>query len=473
MTPEVPSATARSPDHLDRALVVGLGRSGLAAAEVLVASGVSVLVVDDRAQHPGADAARSLGAEVVLDRPAAELVGGVDLVVPSPGVPERAPVLVQAAMSGVPVWSEPELGYRLHPRRLLAVTGTNGKTSTVELLTAMLDAAGWDAVACGNIGTPFTTAAAAAGPDAVLVAELSSFQLRFAGHLRPEVGVLLNLAADHLDWHGDLDAYADAKGRLWEAQGAGDWAVANLDDPVTIALRDRLAPGGRAAFSASRVPEGVGVGVGDGRLVAATPAAEGPILDLDELPLQAPHHVANVAAAASAALLAGVPRAAVAEATRRFRPGRHRLELVADAGGVRWVNDSKATNVHAAAAALGSAGSILWLAGGLAKGVELAALAPSLGAVRTAVLFGTAAGELAAVCAGAGVPSRTVTTLEEAVEVAAGLAEAGDTVLLAPACASFDQFRDYADRGDRFAAAVLEVVGAAAAGTTGGSDGAA
>jgi UDP-N-acetylmuramoylalanine--D-glutamate ligase len=443
---------------ISRALVIGLGASGRAAADVLSAAGVAVTICDDRRDHPAADATRHAGHEVVLDRPAADLLEAVELVVPSPGVPERAPVLERAVATGTPVWSEPELGWRLHPHRLLAVTGTNGKTSTTELLAAMVEAGGLDAVACGNIGTPFSTAAAAAAADAVLVAELSSFQLRFAGTLRPEVGVLLNLADDHLDWHGGFDAYAAAKGRLWEAQGAGDWAVANAVDAVTLELRDRHAPGAHATFSGEGGVSGVGVGVVEGHLHADTPAFRGPLLPLASLPLAAPHHVANVAAAACAALLAGVEAPAIAEVAARFRPGRHRLELVHEASGIRWVDDSKATNVHAAAAALRSAPSLVWLAGGLAKGVDLAALAPHLGAVHDAVLFGTAAEELAAVCGAADVPAHVVGSIEEAVEVAAGVARAGDTVLLAPACASFDQFRDYAERGDRFAAAVEAVV---------------
>jgi UDP-N-acetylmuramoylalanine--D-glutamate ligase len=187
--------------------------------------------------------------------------------------------------------------------------------------------------------------------------------------------------------------------------------------------------------------------------VAATPQHDGVLLDLGDLPVDAPHHVANTAAAAAAALLAGVPAEAVADAARRFRPGRHRVELVAEVAGVRYVDDSKATNVHAAAAALRSAPSIVWIAGGLAKGVDLGALRDHLGAVHDAVLIGTAAPELAEVCAAAGVPAHHAGSIEDAVALAARLARPGDTVLLAPACASFDQFRDYAERGERFAAA--------------------
>jgi UDP-N-acetylmuramoylalanine--D-glutamate ligase len=451
--------TGSSLPGIAEALVVGLGASGRAAAAVLRAAGVEVRIVDDRVDHPDAEDARRAGHRVVLGRAPEDLVDEVDLVVPSPGVPEWAPVLLQAGTAGVPIWSEPELGWRLHPHRLLAVTGTNGKTSTTELLAAMVAAGGRDAVACGNIGLPFSTAAAASDASAVLVAELSSFQLRFAGTLRPEVGILLNLAADHLDWHGGFDGYAAAKARLWEAQGSEDWAVSNASDPVTMQLRDRTARGRHATFSGEGAVAGTGVGVRDGGLHARTPAYEGALLAIEQLPLDAPHHVANVAAAACAALLADIPVDAVIDAAVRFRPGRHRLELVTEIDGVRWVDDSKATNVHAAAAALRSGSSVVWLAGGLAKGVDLAALGPALTTVHDAVLFGTARDELAAVCRAAGVRAQVVETIEDAVQVAAKLATPGDTVLLAPACASFDQFRDYAERGERFAAAVLATVG--------------
>jgi UDP-N-acetylmuramoylalanine--D-glutamate ligase len=462
-----PAATPPPLGTVARALVVGLGASGRAAVRVLTAAGVEVVVVEQRPDHPAAAAIADAGVTVQLGRPAVEVLDAtIDLVVPSPGVPEGAPVLRAAAARGVPVWSEPELGLRLHPRPLVAVTGTNGKTSTTELLAAMLTADGRDVRACGNIGTPVCEAAADAGPNTVLVAELSSFQLRFAGHLRPQVGVLLNLAPDHLDWHPDLAAYGAAKARLWEAQQPGDWAVANADDPLTVALRDRHAPAGHAAFSGSAsVP--LGVGVEDGMLVARLPAGVTPLLAVTDLPApQAPHLVANVAAAATAALLAGAAPSAVVTAARAFRPGRHRLEVVAtDPRGVRYLDDSKATNVHAATAALRAVGSAVWIAGGLAKGVELAPLAAELAGVHDAVLIGTAADELALVCDRAGVPAHHAPSIEAAVALAATLAHPGDDVLLAPACASFDQFASYAERGERFAAAAR--VAAAAAATAG------
>lgn len=442
-----------------RALVIGTGRSGLAATRALLDAGADVVVVDEAADPVGGDEVRATGAELRPGVDPADHLGGVDLVVPSPGVPEHAPVLVSAAADGRAVWSEPELGIRLSPRRrLVAITGTNGKTSVTELTTAVLAAGGLDAVACGNIGTPLTEAAATAAPDAVLVAELSSFQLRFCYVLRPEVGILLNIAPDHLDWHGGFEAYGEAKARLWQAQRPGDWAVHNDDDAITVALADATAPAGRASFSGLTLPAH-GVGVEGARIVSTLAGDPTVVVALDDLALQAPHHVANVAAAATAGLLLGVPVDAVRAAAVGFRPGRHRVEHVVEVDGVGYVDDSKATNPHAAAAALASFDRVVWIAGGIAKGVDLSVLAGSLDNVEAAVVIGEAADELAGVCASVGVEVRHAGSMEEAVRTAAALARPGDTVLLAPACSSFDMFADYADRGERFAAAARRLSG--------------
>ena len=455
MTMTATQPTAPGLPGVRRALVIGLGASGLAATRLLLGQGVAVVAVDEAPEHAGADEARTAGATVELGRPAVELLDGtIDLVVPSPAVPEHAPVLQRAVATGITVWSEPELGLRVFTHRLLAITGTNGKTSTTELVAAMLAAADLPVVACGNIGRPLSDAAAQTPPDTVLVAELSSFQLRFAETLRPTVGVVLNVADDHLDWHGTAVAYGRAKARIWIGQTAGDWAVANADDPTSVALRDRYAPGRPATFSGT-APVVSGVGRRGDQLTFWGPA--GVVTDLvaiHELTSQAPHHVANVAAAAAVALLAGVEPAAVVEVARTYHPGAHRFETVAVVDGVRYVNDSKATNVHAAAAALDAADDTVWIAGGLAKGVALAPLGEHLGNVRSAVLIGTAADELAGICRRAGVPFESAGTMEDAVRRARRLARPDGTVLLAPACASFDQFRDYAERGARFTAAV-------------------
>jgi len=452
-----------------RALVVGAGSSGRAAARLLVEAGAAVVLVEERsavaapsAPHPATDT----GAEVVVGRPAAEVFGSsFDLVVPSPGVPEHAAVLAAAMAAGTPVWSEPELALRRHPRRLLAVTGTNGKTSTTELLTAMCLAGGRDAHACGNIGLPVSDAAASSAPSATLVAELSSFQLRFTSALAPEVAVLLNLAADHLDWHADLASYHAAKARIFAAQTSEQWAVAGEDDPVVRELRDRAGSGRHAGFSTTRAVEtGVGRVRADGSdvLLATIDGTTEELLPVAALgPGSGPvplHRIANVAAAATAALLDGVEAAAVADAAAATVPGRHRFEVVAvDGRGVRYVDDSKATNVHAAMAALASAGPGVWIGGGLAKGVDLRPLASALTDVHDAVVIGAAADELSRVCDAAGVRCHRASDLVAAVELAATLAAPGETVLLAPSCASFDQFDSYAHRGEVFTAAARRV----------------
>jgi UDP-N-acetylmuramoylalanine--D-glutamate ligase len=455
-----------------RALVIGAGASGRAAARLLVGAGAEVVLVEENGAPDGASRvllATETGAEVVAGRPAVEVFApSFDLVVPSPGVPEGAPVLAAAAAAGTPVWSEPELALRRHPRRLLAVTGTNGKTSVTELLTAMCLAGGHDAHACGNIGLPVSDAAASSTATALLVAELSSFQLRFAATLAPEVAVLLNLAPDHLDWHTDLASYHAAKARIFAAQTSEQWAVVGEDDPVAREVRDRAGVGQRAGFSALEpVQVGVGRGRGAGRdvLVAAIDGTTEELLPVAALgPSGGPvplHRVANVAAAATAALLAGVAPGAAADAAAATLPGRHRFEVVAtDGRGVRYIDDSKATNVHAAMAALASAGPGVWIGGGLAKGVDLRPLAGALTEVHDAVVIGAAAAELAAVCAAAGVRCHAAADLVAAVELAARLAAPGETVLLAPSCASFDQFDSYAHRGEVFTAAAQRVAAA-------------
>ncbi len=462
--------TWSSPDPVDvatlrRVLVAGVGASALGAVRVATAHDIEVVVVDRDESHEGHAAMRGLGHAVRVDPDLDPADLDVDLVVPSPGIAEHDPLLRRAEAAGLPVWSEPQFALALRPRTVLAVTGTNGKTSATELLEAILVAAGRSAVACGNIGLTVSDAVLEHDEDTLLVAELSSFQLRFAGLMRCHVGVLLNVSADHLDWHADLDAYAHAKARIWEAQVAGDWAIANEDDPVTMDLRDRLAPAELASFS-TRHGVARGVGVVDGRLVCTVEGVARPVVEVAELASPARHQVSNLCAAATAARLVGVGVDAVARVARTWTPGAHRGRVVAVAEGVRWVDDSKATNPHAARAALASADSIVWIAGGVAKGVDLGQLGPHLATVRHALLIGSSARELAEVCGTHGVPATVVERLDVAVREAASIARPGDTVLLAPACASFDQFRDYRDRGESFAAVVTEVVSGRAHGVT-------
>jgi UDP-N-acetylmuramoylalanine--D-glutamate ligase len=336
-----------------------------------------------------------------------------------------------------------ELGARLARVPYLAVTGTNGKTTTTGMLAACVRAAGIDAVACGNIGNPFP--AAARGPHAALVVEVSSFQLVTQSSFRPKVSVLLNLAPDHLDWHGSFEAYRDAKARVFAHQGAGDVHVGNRDDDDASML-SASAPCEVRWFTLGE-PGAQDAGSVRGRILAGWSGA-----DLGSVEPNTPAMRADAAAAATAAHAFGVSDTAIAEALGSFVPERHRGETVAVVDGVRFVDNSKATNPHAALAACGDEEDLVLIAGGDAKGVNLeplSRLAPRLAAV---VALGSSAGEVAGVFEGL-VPVRKVASIEEAVSVAHGISRPGGTVLLAPACASWDMFRDYVERGERFAAA--------------------
>ena len=382
-------------------LVAGLGVSGVAAARAAVHAGAEVGVHDASPTALARARAALDDAVTVVDDPETPLRrGAVDIVVASPGLAPTTPVLAAAAAAGVAVWSEPELAWRLLDgrTRVLAVTGTNGKTTTTELLAACLGVP-----AVGNIGRPLS--ALIDDPPPTVVAELSSFQLHFTHTLRTDVGVLLNVADDHLDWHGDRTAYGAAKARVWRGQrGAGasglrgsDWAVVNLDDDGANAVASRHAPpAARAGFTLA-VPPADAVGVIDGALAERlTGAQPTPVIAVDALGVSGPHNVANAAAAVAAAVAAGATPASLARPLAAARVGAHRLETVADADGVRWVNDSKATNPHAAAAALRTFRSVIWIAGGLAKGVSFAPLADDVASrVRLALTIGTSGPDLA------------------------------------------------------------------------------
>ena len=442
-----------------RVLVIGAGRSGAAVAHALRRRGTPVTVLETGtapAVRAAVDDLAAAGAGVLLADDAVNL-DAVDLIVPSPGVPEHHPLLVAALAARVPVWSEPELAWRLAGgrTRLVAVTGTNGKTTTTQMLAACLGAP-----AAGNIGTPLVTLLESDHAPSTVVAELSSFQLRFSHALRPHVAVLLNVAPDHLDWHGDLAAYRRAKARVWQRQRSGDTAVAGIDDEgVRRALEQHPPPAAVVGFTAAPPRPGQ-VGVEDGAIVANLDGSATRVVAVDELGVTGPHNVANACAAAAAALAAGAEPAALAAPLRDYRAGAHRLETIATLAGVRYVDDSKATNPHAAAAALASfsPGTVVWIAGGLGKGLEFSSLEPLVARhVKAAMTIGTSGPAIAAVARRAGAAVVEAGTLDVAVARAAEVASPGDTVLLAPACASMDQFVDYAERGAAFRAAVEQL----------------
>jgi UDP-N-acetylmuramoylalanine--D-glutamate ligase len=432
------------------ALVVGLGTSGEAAARHLAEGGARVVVIDDAPDDDARGRAHRLGSELV-ERPdparLAALVAAATVVVPSPGVPVRHPVFALAAEAGVPVRSEVELASRWTTRPIVAVTGTNGKTSVTSLIAAMLEASGVRAVAGGNIGLPLSDAVG--GDVDVIVAEVSSFQLWWTDSFRPAVAVWLNLAEDHLDWHPDLAHYASAKARIWAYQTADDTAVVNADDPVVMS-KAAEAPSTVVTFGLEQAADWR---VADGVLTG--PA--GPVLPVADLRRSRPHEVANALAASAAATAAGATEDGLAAALRRFDGLPHRLVLVADSGGVRWYDDSKATNPHAALAAMRAFDSAVLVAGGRNKGLDLGVLVEAADRVRAVVGFGEAGPEVAAAFAGVR-PVTCVDTMDEAVDAAAAAARPGDAVVLAPACASFDRYRSYGERGDDFARAVARVL---------------
>ncbi len=429
-----------------RALVVGLGSSGMAAAALLARQGYRVRVND---RSPAAELGDRLhqlpeGTETLLGGHPEAVLEGVSLVVVSPGVPAELPLLQEAARRGLAVIAEVELAFRALPGVPLAgITGSNGKTTVTALLGAICRAAGWRTGVGGNIGEP-ASGLALAGPWDVLVWELSSFQLEGCRSLRPRVGVLLNLSPDHLDRHPSMAAYRAAKERLFAQQGPEDVAVLNADDPAFAGLATRS----RQCFFSLRRPEA------DAYLDGEVLRVDGePLLHRRELRLLGDHNVANALAAALAALRLGVPRECVAAALGAFEALPHRHQLVAEQGGVRFVDDSKGTNIGATAAGLSGyrPGSVHLILGGLGKGQDFTQLRGAVaGRVARLYLIGEAAETIAAALAGTA-PIEMCGTLERAVARAAAAATAGEVVLLSPACASFDQFRDYRHRGEEFA----------------------
>ena len=471
-----------------RVVVGGLGLSGFAAADALLERGASVTAVDagdgraieERRKILGILGARLLtgtdGASALADEvTAAELLDGADLVVISPGWRPGHPLPVAAANAGIPVWGEVELAWRMRPLRgaapWLTLTGTNGKTTTVNMTASILGAAGLRATSAGNVGTPILEAVLHPKPYDVIAVELSSFQLHWQRSLSPLASACLNVAPDHIDWHGSLEAYAAAKGRVYD--GTRVACVYNVQDERTEALvrAAEVVEGARAIGFTLGVPGLSMLGVVDDVLADRafvpnrhTHAAElATLADLrrGELP-PPPHTIANALAAAALARAAGVPPQAVRDGLRAFTPDPHRIAAVGRIDEVSYVDDSKATNPHAAAASLAAFEHVVWVAGGLLKGADVDDLvAEHAGRLRGVVLIGADRAQIAQALArhAPQVPVIDAGTdqteaMDRAVGEAAALAQPGDVVLLAPAAASMDMFSDYGARGDAFAAAV-------------------
>lgn len=435
----------------NRCLVLGAGKTGRSVATFLAARGTRVRLAERTASAFDVSFV-TRGIEARVGDEGADLLDGVDLVVPSPGVPSIHPTLRRAAARGVPVMSEIELAAHFLACPILAVTGTNGKSTTTTLLGAMVCAAGRRAFVGGNLGTPLIDACAAEAAWDVVVVEVSSFQLEWVNRFRPAVSVLLNLTPDHLDRYETMAAYGAAKARLLAAQRAGDVAVLNRDDKWVWDQRRRTRA---AVVSFGREPVEFGSFANPDALTFWGPTPAAHQFSLERVQLAGAHNRENMMAAVTAAAIWGVPPDAIQHALDTTRGLPHRLEFVREVDGVRFYDDSKGTNVGAMEKSLASfEHGVVLLAGGHDKGGEFRGLGRLLaGRVKHVVLFG-AAGPTIDAQLPAGVARSLTPTLAAAVEVAASVATAGDTVLLSPGCASFDEFTDYTARGRRFRALV-------------------
>ncbi len=441
-----------------RPLVVGLARSGIAASKLLLAHGGQVRGVDRRRAEELEGTVRELrdlGVELRFGSTDPRELEGRNLVVVSPGVPMDLPLLTEAERRGIPIVAEVELGFAVARAPVIAVTGTNGKSTTVELLGAIGRAAGRKTEVLGNIGVALSEKAEGVPEEGLLVVEISSFQLEACTRFHPKVGVLLNVTPDHLDRHGSMDRYAGLKARLFQFQNESEFRVQPLGDArIDLLLRPMKS---RPLWFGFADPTGDGVWLDGGSLRYRFEGKTGTLLKRDEALLPGPHNTENMAAAAAAALAVGIPERAIAKALREFHGLPHRLAVVAEIDGVRYVNDSKATNVDALKRALESfTEPVTLIAGGRDKDGDFVSIRPLvMERVRHAVTVGEAAGKIEE--SWPGVPHERATTLEEAVLAARANTAPGGVVLLSPGCASYDMFRNFEERGARFEAAVLEL----------------
>jgi UDP-N-acetylmuramoylalanine--D-glutamate ligase len=433
----------------DLHLLVGFGITNQAVARALIARGHQVVVVDDSPTDELAAAAARLGVELISSPDHGALVRRADVVIPSPGLGDMHPTLDLAHELGVPVRSEFDLAAAWDDRPIVAITGTDGKTTVTTLTTDILEASGRNAVAAGNTEVPLVAAIDDPAVD-VFVVEASSFRLGHSEHFAPRVGTWLNVSPDHLDRHRTMQGYVAAKARIWQDQGPDQWAVGNADDPIVADLLER-APARHVTF---------GLGKADYRVIGpslVTPDGD-ELVRRDELHRDFPHDLANALAACATALPVGATIEGCHEALVRFRGLPHRITFVADHDDVRWYDDSKATTPNAALAAIRSFPSVVLIAGGRNKGLDLGALASEAAHVRAVVAIGEAAGDVDRAFGGIR-PVVVADSMAAAVDDAAALAQPGDVVLLSPGCASFDWYRSYGERGDDFSRRVLERVG--------------
>jgi UDP-N-acetylmuramoylalanine--D-glutamate ligase len=439
-------------------LVVGLARTGVATALFCAARGARVTATEERPESQIVETAaklRAAGVTLELGGHGPQTFVDQDLIVPSPGVSPLMPALAAARLVGIPVWSEIELAWRFLRGRLICITGSNGKTTTTSLVGHILETAGLPVQVAGNIGTPLISRVDVSSDFGFTVVEASSFQLESISAFRPDVAVLLNLTQDHLDRHGSFEAYGRAKMRMFENQTENDAAILNADD----ASAAQYAPSRPQVFWFSRQKRVAGgCFLRDDEIVFRRDGTETVLLRRRDIGLRGNHNVENVLAAAAAAKLAGAEPGAIAEGVRSFAGVEHRLEFVATISGVEYFNDSKATNVDATLKALDAfPGNVLVILGGKDKGCDFTILRDALSRhARMVLLIGSAADKIEEQLGGV-VPIERAGTMARAVEMAAERALPGETILLAPACASFDQFESYEHRGRVFKQLVLEI----------------
>jgi UDP-N-acetylmuramoylalanine--D-glutamate ligase len=437
--------------------VVGLARSGVAAARLIRRLGGDVLASDSSPLDALSAVARRLesaGCRLWGGGHPAAAFAGAELVVVSPGVPLGLPALGAARARGVPIISELELAWRVMQADFIAITGTNGKTTTTALTGELVARGPRPTVVGGNIGLPLSERALDFPADGIAVVEASSFQLEATERFRPQVAAVLNLSPDHLDRHGSFEAYVDAKARIFANQTAADWAVLNCDDPAAVELATRTA--GQVVWFSRRREVPRGVFVENGWIASSLGEPSEPIAPVAELGLRGQHNVENALAATACALWAGLAPAAIRSGIAAFRAVAHRIEPVRTSRGVAFYNDSKGTNVASTVKALESfTEPVVLIAGGQGKGQDFNPLgAAALGRVRHAVLLGADRDKIHRALAASGISTEDAASMEDAVGRARAAARPGDVVLLSPACASFDMFRNYEHRGEVFKAVV-------------------
>ena len=466
-----------------KAVVFGLGVSGFSVADTLNELGASVLVIADKADDKSLDILDALGIDALIGQDSETVAQsfsefGAQLVVTSPGIKPDNALLVQAGEADIEIWTDIDLAWRVRdkfgkPSQWICITGTNGKTTVTQLVEQMLLSAGLRAVACGNIGTPILDAVRDPAEFEVLVVELSSFQLHYTNHIEPLASTVLNLAEDHLDWHGSMQEYGRTKGKIYNNTKL--CCLYNVGDKQTSELLAKATNTDEAQAVGFTVntpaPNEIGwvedILVDRAFVDDASEALElATLSDLNESIIVSPHLMSNIAAAASLARAAGVQPHEIARALQEFQLDHHRIELVLRKDGIEWVDDSKATNPHAAAAALSSFDSVVWVVGGLLKGVGISDLVAKYSSkLKAAIVIGLDTEPVLEALAKHSpntlvheVKAEPGEVMSEVVRIAKGIATDGDAVLLAPAAASMDQFKDYAHRGQQFAEAVRKEV---------------